>query len=95
MNEERNKIARALAVTAEVCGSQLSEGAIALMVEVLDRYEFEAVTKALKIVMREHTGRLSLAVIIKHIDDPNAPMGADRPRPTPPPRDCRRLPGLC
>ena len=78
MNKQRNEIARALAVAAEVCGSQLSEGAIAIMADELDSYEFEAVAKALKIVVREHAGRLSLAVIIKHIDDPNAPMGADQ-----------------
>ena len=78
MNGHRSEIAKALAVTAEVCGSQLSEMALAIMVDELDSYEFEAVTKALKIVMREHTGRLSLAVIIARIDDPNAPMGADQ-----------------
>ena len=78
MNEQRNEIARALAVTAEVCGSQLSEGALAIMADELNSYEFEAVTKALKIVMREHTGRLSLAAIVERIDCPNAAMSGDR-----------------
>ena len=52
MSKQRNEIARALAVAAEVCGSQLSEGAIAIMADELDSsYEFEAVAKALKIVV--------------------------------------------
>ena len=76
--EQRKNIARGLAITAEVCGSQLSEGAIAVMVEELATYESEDVSEALRRVMREHTGRLSLAVIIERIDDPNAPMGADQ-----------------
>ena len=57
-NEQRKNIARGLAITAEVCGSQLSEGAIAVMAEELATYESEDVSEALRRVMREHTGRL-------------------------------------
>ena len=76
MNEQRKKIARALAVTAEVCGSQLSEGAIAIMVEELATYDFEDVAKALMRIRREHTGRLSLAVIIERMDEAKG-LGVD------------------
>ena len=68
-DEQRKNIARGLAITAEVCGSQLSEGAIAVMIEELATYESEDVSEALRRVMREHTGRLSLAVIIERIDE--------------------------
>ena len=69
MNEQQLKnIARGLAVTAEVCGSELSEGAIAVMVEELATYEPEDVSEALRRVMVEHKGRLSLAVIIERLD---------------------------
>ena len=68
-DEQRKNIARGLAITAEVCGSQLSEGAIAIMAEELATYESEDVSEALRRVMREHTGRLSLAVIIERLDE--------------------------
>lgn len=67
-NEQRKNIARGLAITAEVCGSQLSEGAIAVMVEELSTYDPEDVSEALRRVMVEHKGRLSLAVIIERLD---------------------------
>ena len=76
MNEKRANIVRALAETAEVCGSQLSENAQAIMADELDAYGFEDVTKALKRVMREHTGRLSLAAIIERLDEAKG-MGVD------------------
>ena len=41
MNEQQKNIARGLAITAEVCGSQLSEGAIAVMVEELATYDLK------------------------------------------------------
>ena len=70
-NEQRKNIVRGLALTAEVCGSQLSEGAIAIMAEELSSYEEEEVSEALKRVMREHRGRLSLAAIIECLDAAN------------------------
>ena len=75
-NEQRKNIARGLALTAEVCGSQLSEGAITIMAEALASYEEEEVSTALKRVMREHTGRLSLAVIIERLDEAKG-LGVD------------------
>ena len=67
--EQRKRIARGLAMTAEICGSSLSEGAIAIMAEELASYEEEEVSQALKRVMREHRGRLSLAAIIECLDN--------------------------
>ena len=78
MNESRARIIKSLAITAEVCGSQLSEGALVVMAMGLSSYESEDVEKALKRVIREHKGRLSLAAIIERIDDPSASMGVDQ-----------------
>ena len=75
-NEQRKNIARGLAVTAEVCGSQLSEGALVIMAEELATYDSEDITKALSRVIREHTGRLSLADIIKRLDEAKG-LGVD------------------
>ena len=76
MNEQRKNIARGLAVTAEVCGSQLSEGTIAIMVEELASYEAKDVSEALRRVMREHAGRLSLSVIIQRLEEAKG-LGVD------------------
>ena len=75
-DKQKQNIARGLALTAEVCGSQLSEGAITIMAEELASYEEEEVSTALKRVMREHTGRLSLAVIIERLEEGKG-LGAD------------------
>lgn len=62
-------IAQALAITAEVCGSPLSDAAAHVMAADLDAYPREAVLKALVRCRREGKGRLSLASIIERLDD--------------------------
>lgn len=59
----------ALAVTAEVCGTEFSEPAAKAIVSRLSSYRLESVLKALDKCQTEVTGRLSLAAIIGRIDD--------------------------
>lgn len=63
------RILEALAVTAELCGHQISEAAARVMVEDLSRYPEDAVLKALTRCRHELTGRFSLPAIIQRIDD--------------------------
>lgn len=58
-----------LAITAEVCGAEISEAAARIMMSDLSAYPTEAVHAALVRVRREWKGRLSLAAIIERIDD--------------------------
>lgn len=60
---------RALVVTAEITGTDLSAGAAKVMVADLAEYPEEAVLKALKRCRREVRGRLVLSDIISRIDD--------------------------
>lgn len=62
-------IAEALAVTAEVCGTDLSEAAVRVMLADLSEHPQAAVLAALGRVRREHKGRLSLAAILERVDD--------------------------
>lgn len=62
-------VAQALAVTAEVCGSEMSEAAAKIMLADLADYPDAMVLAALQRVRREHKGRLVLAAIIERIDD--------------------------
>lgn len=66
---EAMTIAQALAITAEVCGSAMSDVAAQVMAADLDAYPRDAVLKALVRCRREGKGRLSLASIIERIDD--------------------------
>ena len=66
---EREMLAKRLALTAEICGSELSPRAIALMLKRLEAYPLEAVVQALDRVGSEFSGRLSLAAIVERIDD--------------------------
>jgi len=64
-----SNIMQALAVTAEVCGTEFSEPAAKAIVSRLSVYPLESVLKALDKCQTEVTGRLSLAAIIERIDD--------------------------
>ncbi len=64
----KQELVQALAVTAEVTGSALTEGAIRVMLADLASYPVDAVLSALARCRREVRGRLSLADIIQRID---------------------------
>lgn len=64
-----NEIMKALAVTAEVCGTEFSEPAAKAIVARLSSHPLKAVLKALDKCQAEVTGRLSLAAIIGRIED--------------------------
>lgn len=64
-----SNLLQALAVTAEVCGTEFSEPAARAIVARLSSYPLESVLKALDKCQTEVTGRLSLAAIIGRIDD--------------------------
>lgn len=64
-----NELIKALAVTAEVCGTEFSEPAARAIVSRLGGYQLEAVLKALDKCQVEVTGRLSLAAIVSRIED--------------------------
>lgn len=64
-----SNLLQALAVTAEVCGTEFSEPAAKAIVSRLSSYPLESVLKALDKCQTEVTGRLSLAAIIGRIDD--------------------------
>lgn len=64
-----NDLLKALAVTAEVCGTEFSEPAAKAIVARLSAYPLDAVLKALDKCQTEVTGRLTLAAIIGRIDD--------------------------
>lgn len=63
------RIVEALALTAEMCGAELSPAAARMFAGELAKYPEAAVLKALERARREITGRLSLAAIISRIDD--------------------------
>lgn len=62
-------IGQALAVTAEVCGTEFSEPAALAIIGEIEKHPELEVLKALKRCMTELTGRLTLAAIIDRIDD--------------------------
>jgi hypothetical protein len=62
------QLVEAVAVTAELTGSELSEAAIRAIVQDLSGYPQEQVFKALRKCRRELTGKLTLAQIISRID---------------------------
>lgn len=64
-----SNLLQALAVTAEVCGTEFSEPAAKAIVARLSAYPLQAVLKALDKCQTEVTGRLSLAAIVGRIDD--------------------------
>lgn len=60
---------QALAATAELCGTNLSEAAAKMLLTDLADYDERAVLVALSKCRRELKGRLTLAEIISRIDD--------------------------
>lgn len=67
MNDE--KIMQAIAVTAELTGTQLSDNAMLVMAEDLLAYPLDKVLSALERCRRELKGRLTLAAILDRVDD--------------------------
>ena len=67
MNDE--KIMQAIAVTAELTGTQLSSNAMYVMAEDLLAYPLDKVLIALERCRRELKGRLTLAAILERVDD--------------------------
>lgn len=63
-----SKIGEALAITAEVCGTQFSDPAAMAIVAKLSVYPVGSVLKALDRCQTEVKGRLSLASIIERIE---------------------------
>lgn len=64
-----DELIQALAVTAELTGSRLSEGAATVMVDDLSEYPLAQVLGALKKCRRELKGRLTIAEILSRLDD--------------------------
>lgn len=62
------RIVEALAVCAELTGTQLSDAAMNAMVEDLLAYDTSTVLAALNRCRRELTGRLTLAAILQRLD---------------------------
>lgn len=60
---------QAIAATAELCGTNLSEAAAKLLLADLSQFDERAVLVALTKCRRELKGRLTLAEIISRIDD--------------------------
>lgn len=65
----RVELAKAVIITAEVMGHELSAVAAEAMADELSGYPPAAVAAALKRCQRECMGRLTLAVILQRIDD--------------------------
>lgn len=63
------ELIQALAATAELCGTNLSEPAAKLLLSDLAEYDERAVMVALSKCRRELKGRLTLAEIVSRIDD--------------------------
>ncbi len=58
-----------LIVTAEVCGTVLSEAAATIIADELATYERAQVTGSLRKCRRELKGRLTMAAIVERLDD--------------------------
>lgn len=63
------ELIQALATTAELCGTNLSEAAAKLMLTDLAEFDERAVLVALSKCRRELKGRLTIADVISRIDD--------------------------
>lgn len=69
MPKINENLLKAIAVTAELTGTELSVDAARMMVEDLSQYPAELVLKALTKCRRELKTRMSLADVISRIDD--------------------------
>ena len=75
---ERIKAAKAIAITAEVCGRNLSQPAVELMIVELSEFELKDVLKALRQCYREcKRGLFSLADVIQRLPGRPEDMAAD------------------
>lgn len=63
------ELAQAVAVTAELTGTELSKAAISVMLDDLSRYPEKQVLSALTRCRREVKGRMSIADVISRLDD--------------------------
>lgn len=68
-SRERGELLRALAVTVELTGSELSEAAARVMADDLSAYPLPQVLGALTRCRRELRGRLTIAAVIERLDD--------------------------
>ena len=64
-----NEVVKALAVCAELCGANLSEGAARVIVAELEGEQEPDVLAGLTRMRREHDGRFSLAAVLRFIKD--------------------------
>ena len=71
------EIAKAIKITAEVCGSELSDGAVSAMLLHLKPYGGEAVMSALSECQREAKGRLTLATVLEKLGNCDGRPGAE------------------
>lgn len=71
------EIAKAIKITAEVCGSELSDGAVNAMLLHLKPYGGEAVMSALSECQREAKGRLTLAAVLEKLENCDGRPGAE------------------
>lgn len=62
-------VLKAIAVTSELCGTNLSEAAARVLLDDLAKFDEQAVVLALSKCRRELKGRLTLAEIVSRIDD--------------------------
>ena len=66
MNQaEQEKLVLALMATAEVMGSEIKPNVAVVMVDDLSGYQLPDVLQALTRVRREHTGKLTLKIILE------------------------------
>lgn len=70
-------ILKAVAVTAELTGAELSEAALRVMAGDLDAYAEAAVLRALDRCRRELKTRLTLAAVLERIEEQDGRPGAD------------------
>ncbi len=70
-------ILKAVAVTAELTGTELSEAALRVMAQDLDVYPEAAVLRALDRCRRELKTRLTLAAVLERIEEEDGRPGAD------------------
>jgi hypothetical protein len=64
-----NELVQALAVTAEICGTTLSEGAAVVLAQELAEYDRAQILGALKNCRRELKSRLTMGAILERIED--------------------------
>jgi hypothetical protein len=67
--DDRVELLKALAVTAELTGTELSEGAARVMAADLEEYPLPAVLAALTRCRRELKSKLTIAAVMERMDD--------------------------